>query len=100
MKTQQTIISEVRLVYRTKVKASERLQVNCSRHAFDIFMENWEMNGIPVILSTLFRFKVNSLLAVRLQASTKCLKSNYWIEEINKHKETITFNYQKLIIIV
>jgi hypothetical protein len=30
MKTQQINISEVRLVYRTKVKASERLQVKCS----------------------------------------------------------------------
>ena len=30
MKTQQTTISEVRLIYRTKVKASERLQVKCS----------------------------------------------------------------------
>jgi len=30
MKTQQTDISEVRFVYGTKVKASERLQVECS----------------------------------------------------------------------
>jgi hypothetical protein len=35
MKTQQITISEVRLVYRTKVKASERLQVKCSKDAFD-----------------------------------------------------------------
>ena len=33
MKTQQTTLSEVRLVYRTKVKASERLQVKCSKDA-------------------------------------------------------------------
>ena len=33
MKTQQTTISEVRLVYRTKVKASDRLQVKCSKDA-------------------------------------------------------------------
>ena len=42
MKTQQTTISEVRLVYRTKVKASDRLQVKCSKDAFDIFMGFWE----------------------------------------------------------
>ena len=30
MKTQQTTISKVRLVYKTKVKTSERLQVKCS----------------------------------------------------------------------
>ena len=46
MKTQQTTISEVRLVYRTKVKASERLQVKCSKDAFDIFMENWDLDSI------------------------------------------------------
>jgi hypothetical protein len=44
MKTQQTAISEVRPVYRTKVKASERLQVKCSKDSFDIFMENWAMD--------------------------------------------------------
>jgi hypothetical protein len=31
MKTQQTTISEVRFVYKTKVKASDRLQVKCSK---------------------------------------------------------------------
>jgi DNA repair protein RadC len=46
MKTQQTTISEVRLVYRTKVKASDRLQVKCSNDAFDIFMENWDLDSI------------------------------------------------------
>lgn len=46
MKTVQTNISEVRLVYRTKVKASERLQVKCSKDAFDIFMESWDLDSI------------------------------------------------------
>jgi DNA repair protein RadC len=49
MKTQQTTISEVRLVYRTKVKASERLQVKCSKDAFDIFMGNWDLDSIEHI---------------------------------------------------
>jgi len=49
MKTQQTTISEVRLVYRTSVKASERLQVKCFKDAFDIFMENWDLNSIEHI---------------------------------------------------
>jgi DNA repair protein RadC len=49
MKTQQTTISEVRLVYRTKVKASERLQVKCSKDSFDIFMENWDLDPIEHI---------------------------------------------------
>jgi DNA repair protein RadC len=46
MKTQQTTISEVRLVYRTKVKASDRLQVKCSKDAFEIFMEGWDPDSI------------------------------------------------------
>jgi DNA repair protein RadC len=49
MKTQQTNIAEVSLVYRTKVKASERLQVKCSKDAFDIFMENWDLDTIEHI---------------------------------------------------
>jgi DNA repair protein RadC len=49
MKTQQITISEVKLVYRTKVKASERLQVKCSKDAFDIFMENWDLDSIEHI---------------------------------------------------
>jgi DNA repair protein RadC len=49
MKTQQTNISEVRLVYRTKVKASERSQVKCSKDAFDIFMEKWDLDSIEHI---------------------------------------------------
>ena len=35
----QTTISEVKLVYMAKVKASKRLKVKCSKDAFDIFME-------------------------------------------------------------
>jgi DNA repair protein RadC len=47
MKTQQQItVSEVRLVYRTKIKASERLQVKCSKDAFDIFIGSWELDSI------------------------------------------------------
>jgi DNA repair protein RadC len=49
MKTQQTTISEVRLVYKTNVKASERLQVKCSKDAFDMFMENWDQDSIEHI---------------------------------------------------
>jgi hypothetical protein len=37
MKTQQTTISEVSHIYRTKVKASARLQVKCSKDAFDSY---------------------------------------------------------------
>jgi DNA repair protein RadC len=47
MKNQQQItISEVKLIYRTRIKASERLKVKCSRDAYDIFIENWDPDSI------------------------------------------------------
>lgn len=49
MKQQQITISEVRLVYRTKIKASDRLDVKCSKNAFDIFQENWKKDSIEHI---------------------------------------------------
>jgi DNA repair protein RadC len=49
MKKQQTTISEVRLVYRANVKASERPQIKCSKDAFDIFMESWDLDSIEHI---------------------------------------------------
>ncbi len=49
MKTQQNNISEVKLVYRTKVKASDRLQIKCSKDAFDIFMGSWDLDSIEHI---------------------------------------------------
>jgi len=49
MKTLYGSIAELRLVYRTKVKASERLQVKCSKDAYDIFMENWDQDSIEHI---------------------------------------------------
>jgi DNA repair protein RadC len=46
MKQSDIIISEVKLIYRTKVKASERFQVKSSKDTFDIFMEHWDPDSI------------------------------------------------------
>jgi DNA repair protein RadC len=46
MKQTEITISEVKLVYRTNVKASERFQVRTSRDAFDIFWEAWDLDSI------------------------------------------------------
>ena len=46
MKTQQTEISEVQLIYRTKVKASDRPQIKCSKDAYELFKESWDMDTI------------------------------------------------------
>ncbi len=66
MKTQQTTISEVSLIYRSKVKASERLQVKCSKDAFDIFMENWDQDSIEHIeeFKLLLMNRSNSVLGL------------------------------------
>ena len=66
MKTQQTEISEVQIIYRTKVKASERLQVKCSKDAFDIFMENWDLDSIEHIeeFKLLLMNRSNSVLGI------------------------------------
>lgn len=42
-------VSEVKLSYRSKVKASDRLQVKCSKDASDIFRENWSLDSIEHI---------------------------------------------------
>ena len=44
MKQNQITISEVKLIYRSKIKASERLKVKCSKDAYDIFMERWDQD--------------------------------------------------------
>jgi DNA repair protein RadC len=66
LKTQQTTISEVRLVYWTRIKASERLQVKCSKDAFDIFMENWDLDSIEHIeeFKLLLMNRSNSVLSI------------------------------------
>jgi DNA repair protein RadC len=43
---QQTLISEVEIVYRTKIRASDRLQVKCSKDAYDILLSNWDLDTI------------------------------------------------------
>jgi hypothetical protein len=46
MKQPENNISEVKLVYRTKVKASVRPQVKTSSDAFEIFMKHWDLDSI------------------------------------------------------
>jgi DNA repair protein RadC len=49
MKQSDITISEVKLIYRPKVKASERLQVKTSEEAFDIFIEHWDIDSIEYV---------------------------------------------------
>jgi DNA repair protein RadC len=45
MKSQQTI-AEVSLIYRSKVKASDRPQIKCSKDAYDLFIDTWNPDTI------------------------------------------------------
>ena len=66
MKPQQTTIAEVQLIYKSKVKASDRMKITCSRDAYKIFMENWN----PDIIEFVEEFKIllmnrsNSVLGI------------------------------------
>jgi len=66
MKTTQTTIAEVQLIYKSKVKASDRMKITCSRDAYKIFMENWN----PDIIEFVEEFKIllmnrsNSVLGI------------------------------------
>jgi DNA repair protein RadC len=66
MKPQQTTIAEVQLIYKSKVKASDRMKITCSRDAYKIFIENWN----PDIIEFVEEFKIllmnrsNSVLGI------------------------------------
>lgn len=49
MKQSDITISEVKLIYRTKVKASDRPQVKTSKDAFELFIQTWDLDSIEHI---------------------------------------------------
>ena len=42
-------IAEVALIYKTKVKPSERPKINSSKDASDLFRKNWDENKIEFV---------------------------------------------------
>lgn len=67
MKNQQQItVSEVQLIYKNRVKASERKKITCSKDAYQVFLENWN----PEIIEFVEEFKIllmnrsNSVLGI------------------------------------
>lgn len=40
------IVSEIELIYKTKVKASERVQIKSSRDAYNLVLSNWDQGKI------------------------------------------------------
>lgn len=61
-----TIASEIELVYRSKVKASERPQIRDSKDAYDILLKIWNHDRIDLQeeFKVLFLNRANRVLAV------------------------------------
>jgi DNA repair protein RadC len=67
MKNQQQItISEVQLIYKSKVKASDRKKITCSRDAHKIFMDSWNPNTLEYVeeFKLLLMNRSNSVLGI------------------------------------
>jgi DNA repair protein RadC len=45
----QIEISEVQLIYRSKVPASQRVKISCSRDAYDLLLKSWDFNYIEFV---------------------------------------------------
>jgi DNA repair protein RadC len=48
-KKQKFQVAEVELVYRSKVKASERPKINCSKDAYEILMDSWDIDKLELL---------------------------------------------------
>ncbi|MEI6949747.1 JAB domain-containing protein [Paraflavisolibacter sp. H34] len=59
-------VSEIELVYRSKVKASERPLISCSEDAYHIFLNCWEEGKIGLLeqFKVLYLNRANRVLAV------------------------------------
>jgi DNA repair protein RadC len=59
-------VAEIELIYKSKVKASERPSVTTSHDAFKLFKQNWDENKIEFIeqFKVLFLNRSNKVLAI------------------------------------
>ena len=59
-------VAEIELIYKSKIKASERPVVTTSRDAFKLFKQNWDENKIEFIeqFKVLFLNRSNKVLAI------------------------------------
>lgn len=44
-----TRVAEVELIYKTKVKASERPKISCSKDAYKLFLEYWDKDKLELV---------------------------------------------------
>jgi DNA repair protein RadC len=63
---QQTNVSEVQLIYKNKVKASDRIKISCSRDAYKVFMDSWDAETIDFLESfkILLMSRSNAVLGI------------------------------------
>jgi DNA repair protein RadC len=59
-------VAEVELIYKSKVKASERAQITSSKDAYQVLMQLWDENKIEFVeqFKVLFLNKANKVLGV------------------------------------
>ena len=59
-------VAEIELIYKSKVKASDRPKVTTSRDAFKLFKSNWDDNKIEFVeqFKVLFLNRANSVLGL------------------------------------
>lgn len=66
-----TMVTEVELVYRTKIKASQRLQIKCSSDLYLLLLEIWDRDRINMCeeFKVLFLNKANKVIGVYNESS-------------------------------
>ncbi len=64
--TEWNKVAEVELIYKSKVKASERPQITASRDAYNVLLQTWDENKIEFVeqFKVLFLNRANRVLGV------------------------------------
>ncbi len=64
--TEWNKVAEVELIYKSRVKASERPQITASRDAYNVLLQTWDENKIEFVeqFKVLFLNKANKVLGI------------------------------------
>ncbi|MEP6673647.1 MAG: JAB domain-containing protein [Ferruginibacter sp.] len=64
--TDDLLVSEVELIYRSKVKPSNRVTIRSPKDAYDIFLKLWDVNKIDFVeeFKVMFLNKANKVLGI------------------------------------
>lgn len=63
---QWTRVSEVELIYKSKVKASERPKITCAKDAYEIFLKHWDADKLEFVeeFKVILMNKANKVLGI------------------------------------